>query len=187
MHEAFGVDDYHLGDFAVGARDPLPDRILQDPLGTFRAFFAVHVASVRAQPTSAMRTAAKLYQNEQLGLVLTDNVDNLLAKTGIPFLRTRGSGVLNEFYPVTFKSPRLIVVGVAADRRSIVSQARRQGCSVVVVNPCLQVAPRVRHLNYLRKRDKFFRITADEFFRALAAEPALGLAARRMELERGVA
>jgi hypothetical protein len=105
-----------------------------------------------------------------VGLILTDNVDNLIAKTNVPFVRTRGTGVLNERFPVHLQSPRLIVVGVAADRRSIVAQARRQGREIVIINPCMRVAPHVRHLDYYRATDSFYKITAQEFFTAIRTE-----------------
>jgi hypothetical protein len=59
------------------------------------------------------------------------------------------------------------VVGVAADRREIVRQARARRMRIVVVNPCSRVSPRVQHLNYVRPHDAFYRVTADEFFAAL--------------------
>jgi hypothetical protein len=102
--------------------------------------------------------------------VFTDNVDNMLAKVGVPFERTRGSGVFNERYPARFESERLIVIGVAADRRSIVSQARAQGVQVVVVNPCDRVAPMVRHLDYIRPTDLFFQVPAVSFFEAVMTQ-----------------
>lgn len=167
MHDAFGVDDHERETFAFGGRDSLPRRLAHDPEGTLRAFCRVHVAALWAEPTAAQRSIAELWRRSAIGLVLSDNVDNLLAKVGVPFVRTRGSGVFNERFPVRFTAPTLVVVGVAADRRQIVRQARAQGVRVVVVDPRLKVSPRVQQLNYLRSGDTFFQTTADAFFAAV--------------------
>lgn len=172
MHLAFGVDNEACTQFAVGEEDMLPPRLASDFAAAIGSFCAVHVGALRAAPTPAMKIIAELKQAGLIRRVFTDNVDNMLAKVGVPFERTRGSGVFNEVYPATFDSRRLIVVGVAADRRSLVKQARRQGLEIVTVNPCEKVAPMVRHLDYIRPDDPFFRVSADVFFRQLAASAA---------------
>lgn len=172
MHLAFGVDNEACTQFAVGAEDLLPARLATDLAGALGSFCAVHVGALPAEPTSAMRAIATLHKAGRIGRIFTDNVDNMLAKLAIPFERTRGSGVFNEVYPAVFQNRRLIVVGVAADRRSLVRQARAKGIEVIVVNPCAKVAPMVRHLDYIRPTDPFFKVTADTFF-AHATESAL--------------
>jgi len=111
-----------------------------------------------------MLAIADLAAAGQIGRVFTDNVDNMLCKTGVSYERVRGSGVFNERYPVTFASPRLVVVGVAADRRQIIRQARAAGLDIIVVNPCKKVSPNVTHLDYLRLKDTFFKLEAQQFF-----------------------
>lgn len=167
MHQAFSVDDSERPAFAFGDRDVLPARLAEDPLEVIRAFCAVHVNALSARPTPAMRSIAALYEEGLVRRIFTDNVDNILAKVGVPFERVRGTGVLNERHPVTFSGKSLIVVGVAADRRDIISQARRARRKIAVVNPCVEVAPNVRHMTYLRPGDVFFKTTADDFFRRL--------------------
>jgi hypothetical protein len=177
MHDAFGVDDPTGSFFATGPDDPLPARLAGDPLGAVAGFCQVHTGAVLAEPSPAMRTVAELRDAGLIGDVYTDNVDNLMVKVGVPFERTRGSGVLNERHAVALPSPTLVVVGVAADRRQVVQQARARRRRVVVVNPCLKVAPHVRHLTYLREGDAFHRTTADAFFGAVAREVGLDGAA----------
>jgi hypothetical protein len=164
IHDAFRLDDHERENFTVGERDRLPQLLADDPWGTFAEFCRLHVLALSAQPTRAQRIVADLYRRGLVRSVLTDNVDNLLCKTGVPFTRTRGSGVFNERFPVKFRTRTLIVVGVAADRREIVRQARGRRLRIVVVNPCTRVSPRVQHLNYIRPDDLFFRETADSFF-----------------------
>jgi hypothetical protein len=168
MHLAFGVDNEACTQFAVGEEDMLPPRLAADLAEAIGSFCAVHVNALRAAPTNAMKTIADLRAAGLVGKVFTDNVDNLLAKVGVPFERTRGSGVFNEVYPADFASKRLIVIGVAADRRSLVKQARAARMEVVTVNPCAKVAPMVRHLDYIRPTDPFFNVTADVFFHSVA-------------------
>jgi hypothetical protein len=177
MHERFGVDQDDGLEFAFGTEDHLPKRLAADPAAVVRSFFDVHRGALAASPTPAMRHIAGLAEAGRLPVVYTDNVDNMLAKAGVEFVRVRGSGVLNERYPVEPRSERLIVVGVAADRREIVRQYRGAGAEIIVVNPVLRVSPKVRHLDYIRPDDPFFRTTAHEFFRApLPATPALAAA-----------
>jgi hypothetical protein len=168
MHDAFCVDDPTGTHFAHGREDRLPASLARAPLSTIAHFCQVHTGALTAEPTKAMQIIADLHAAGLIGEVYTDNVDNLIAKTRIPFIRTRGSGVLNERCPVATPSPRLIVVGVAADRREVVAQARARRRQIVVVNPCERVAPHVRHLTYLKGRDRFFKTTADAFFTKLA-------------------
>jgi hypothetical protein len=174
MHERFGVDRADASDFAFGLDDELPGWLACDPIEVFTRFFDVHVGAVCAAPTPAMRRMRQLSSTGQIGAIYTDNVDNLLAKAGLSFLRVRGSGVLNERFRVEPRRERLIVVGVAADRREIVRQYRLAGADIVVVNPVNKVSPRVRHLDYLRPSDPFFRTTAHEFFAACDAAPEIG-------------
>lgn len=164
VHKYFGVDLADGSDFTVGAGDPLPRRLAKDPMAAIGDFCRVHVQALTAKPTPAMWAIKRLHERGLIRKVFTDNVDNLLAKVGVPYERTRGSGVFNERYPAEFESRNLIVIGVAADRRSLVTQARGRGLDVTVVNPCVSVAPRVRHLDYLREHDLFVKITADDFF-----------------------
>src|SRR5436190_5514142 len=96
MHERFGVDRADASDFAFGPDDELPGRLACDPIEVFARFFDVHVGAVCASPTPAMRRMKQLSSIGQVGAIYTDNVDNLLAKAGLSFLRVRGSGVLNE-------------------------------------------------------------------------------------------
>lgn len=169
VHDAFSLDDHARGTFTIGARDDLPRRLAEEPEQTLARFCHLHVLALSAEPTRAQRIIADLHRRGLVPPVLTDNVDNLLAKTGLPFTRTRGSGVFNERFPVEFRTRTLIVVGVAADRREIVRQARARRMRIVVVNPCAPVSPRVQHLNYVRPTDLFFRETADSFFTRLHA------------------
>lgn len=164
VHKYFGVDLADGSDFTVGGMDPLPPRLAGDPMGALGDFCRVHVQALSARPTRAMWAIKSLHERGLIGKVFTDNVDNLLAKVGVPYERTRGSGVFNERYPARFASGNLIVIGVAADRRSLVAQARGNRLDVTVVNPCVSVAPRVRHLDYLRERDLFAKTTAESFF-----------------------
>jgi hypothetical protein len=175
MHRRFGVDRADGTDFAFGVDDELPGRLARDPVGVLTRFFDVHVGAVCAAPTPAMARLAVLSTAGYAGLTYTDNVDNLLARAGLAFLRVRGSGVLNERFPVEPRHERLIVVGVAADRREIVRQYRREGAAIVVVNPVNKVSPQVRHLDYLRPGDPFFRTTAHNFFAACDAALELGV------------
>ncbi|HMB42623.1 MAG TPA: hypothetical protein VKM00_01950 [Luteimonas sp.] len=170
MHDAFCLDDHDGHRFTFGAADQLPAWLATDASATFRRFCRLHVDALSAQPSTAQRTMADLFQRGLIGTVMSDNVDNLLCKVDVPFVRTRGSGVFNERFPAEFKTRTLVVVGVAADRREIVRQARAKRMNIVVVNPCTRVSPRVQHLNYVRAGDHFYRATAEQFFQALADE-----------------
>jgi hypothetical protein len=164
MHDAFCVDSETQNSFTVGASDPLPRLIAEEGADRLVKFCRVHSKALVAKPTLAMRAIADLMADGRIRRIFTDNVDNILCKTGVVYERVRGSGVFNERHQVSFASPRLIVVGVAADRRQIIRQARAQRLEVIVVNPCKKVSPNVTHLEYLRLDDVFFKWEAQRFF-----------------------
>jgi hypothetical protein len=167
IHDYFCLDDREHGRFTYGKRDLLPLWLMEKPSETFRDFCHLHVKSLTASPTPAQKIVKELHQSGQVITVFSDNVDNMLCKVDVPFIRTRGSGVFNERFPAKFAAKTLVVVGVAADRRQIIQQARGKGIKVVVVNPCHTVSPHVQHLNYIKQRDLFLKLTAHQFFTEL--------------------
>ena len=148
MHEVFCVDNETQDSFTVGVSDALPRLLAEEGQDRLVKFCRVHVKALFAAPTPAMRAIAELMGAGMIRQIFTDNVDNMLCKTGVAFERVRGSGVFNERHAVEFASPRLIVAGVAADRRQIIRQARAAKLDVIVVNPCKKVSPNVTHLDY---------------------------------------
>jgi hypothetical protein len=165
MHDAFCVDSETQDGFTVGASDPLPRLLAEEGADRLVRFCQVHTKALFARPTPAMQAIAALVAAGRIRRIFTDNVDNMLCKTGVAHERVRGSGVFNERHQVTFASPRLMVVGVAADRRQVIRQARAARLDVIVVNPCKKVSPNVTHLDYLRLDDLFFKWEAQRFFR----------------------
>jgi hypothetical protein len=167
VHEVFGVD--HLGDsdFTFGARDPIPQQLADSVAETFAQFARFHLLAAVATPSPSHERFARLYRDGLLTRILTDNVDNLLSALGVAFTRTRGIGIFNDRFPLRFdrNEKTLLVVGVAADRRSIIQQARAQGLRIVVVNPEELVSPKSQSLSYLRAGDTWYRKTAADFFR----------------------
>jgi hypothetical protein len=169
MHDIFGVDSHTANGFMVGSQDWLPRALAEEGTARLEKFSTVHTKAILVEPTEAMRTIADLARRGAVRAIFTDNVDNLLSKTGARFERVRGSGVFNERHEVEFASPNLIVIGVAADRRQIIRQARAAGVHVHVVNPCAKVSPNVTHLDYVRPDDIFFKMEARKFFGNLGA------------------
>jgi hypothetical protein len=128
MHLAFGVDSADCTRFATGADDTLPARLAMNLADAIGSFCSVHVGALRASPTPAMQAISDLRASGWVRKVFTDNIDNMLAKVGVPFERTRGSGVFNERYPARFESDRLIVsASLQTDAASSGRRARR-GC-----------------------------------------------------------
>lgn len=167
VHDFFCLDDHRTKQFTLGNSDRLPLWLASDPLQVIRNFCRLHTMALSAQPTSAQQTIAELYKRGLIQQVFSDNVDNLLCKVDVPFVRTRGSGVFNERFPATFKSKTLLIVGVAADRRQLIQQARGRNMHIIIVDPCAKVSHGVQHLNYVRPCDYFFRSTAQDFFSVL--------------------
>jgi hypothetical protein len=164
IHDYFCLDDRENHCFTYGKKDSLPGWLMEKPVETFGNFCHLHVKALTAPPTPAQKIVRELCQAGQVKTVFSDNVDNMLCKVDVPFIRTRGSGVFNERFPARFTAKTLVVVGVAADRRQIIQQARGQGMRVVVVNPCQAVSPQVQHLNYIKQRDLFLKLTAHDYF-----------------------
>jgi hypothetical protein len=166
VHEMFGVD--HLGDadFTFGSQDPLPRQLAENVSETFSRFIHFHLLAAIAAPSSSHRVLATLHRSGSVTRILTDNIDNLFSKLDVPFTRTRGIGIFNDRFPIQFKrnEKTLLVIGVAADRRLIIQQARKQGLRIVVVNPEEAVSPKSQNLSYLRPEDTWYRTTAHDFF-----------------------
>ncbi len=163
-HEAFGVDDPARGEFLFGRDDPVPGALATDPLAMLRRMVEVDRACIAARPSKSHRIIADLYRRGWIGKIFTDNVDDLFEQCAIPYVVTRGTGIFNDPVQPEFSTTArsLLVVGISADRRSVIHHARRKGLKIVVINPHLPVSPRSRNLDYLHEGDIFLRRTASE-------------------------
>lgn len=164
VHDLFEVDDGYRG-FCLGGKDRFPSRLLEDPEAIFREFAQWHIQAAHTRPSQAHQGLLQLRRSGFLHRVFTDNIDRLFDLVGISdYEQVRGSGVVNEFHPVEFSpdSNALLVIGVSADRRGILAQARERGLKLVVVNPYLPVSPGAKNLDYLSDEDVYFRMTAGE-------------------------
>ncbi len=164
VHDLFWVDDGYEG-FCLGGKDVMPGLLHKDMEGMFRSFTSWHIQAARTQPSDAHLHLCQLHRAGFLHNVYTDNIDKLFLLAGFDnCIQVRGSGVVNEFFPVTFHpdSNALMVVGVSADRRGIIEQARQRHLKVVVVNPYIPVSPGAKNLNYLRDDDIYYRLSAGE-------------------------
>ncbi len=172
VHDLFWVDDGDAG-FCLGAKDQLPKLLLGDMEGMFRRFAGWHVRAARARPSGAHECLSRLRHAGLLRRVFTDNIDRLFVAAGMAdYVQVRGSGIVNEVFPAEFhpESDALLVVGVSADRRGIIHQARRRGLKLVVINPYVPVSPGARNLDYLRDGDIYFRLTAGEALPRIVAD-----------------
>ncbi len=171
IHDLFWVDDGYEA-FCLGGRDQLPRLLREDLEGMFRRFADWHVQAARVQPSAAHRCLGQLRRGGFLHHVFTDNIDKLFDLTGLPdYTQVRGSGVVNEFHPVQFHpdSNALLIVGVSADRRGIIRQARERGLRLVVVNPYIAVSPGAKNLDYLRPGDLYYHLDAGKALTQIAA------------------
>lgn len=180
LHTLFQVDDPASGQLIFGARDRLPGRVTRDVRGTFRRFCDFTVQAIKAEPSTSHRSLAELLRKGIVVQVLTDNVDDILRKVGIPYSQTRLS-IFPDRFPVTFDSRArsLLVVGVSVDRRDVVKQARRMGLAIVIINPALGVAPHSRNLDYLQKGDMFFRGRASDILPKIVKASGFSRMAKR--------
>lgn len=181
VHDLFWVDDRYDG-FCLGDKDLLPGLLMDDMEGMFRRFAEWHTAAARVQPSEAHRCLAHLQRSGFLHNVYTDNIDRLCTLAGLQgAIQVRGSGVVNEFHPVQFhpSSNALLVVGVSADRRGIISQARERGLKIVVVNPYIPVSPGAKNLDYLRNGDVYYRLSAGDALPRIAADTVGDVVAAR--------
>ncbi len=171
VHDLFWVD-YGYEDFCLGEKDRFPSLLKEDLTGMFRRFAGWHTQAATTQPSEAHHCLMQLRQTGFLHNIFTDNIDRLFDLTGIhDYEQVRGSGVVNEFHQVHFhpESNALLVVGVSADRRGIIAQARQRGLKLVVVNPYIPVSPGAKNLDYLRDGDIYYRMCASEALTQIAA------------------
>lgn len=164
IHKDFGVDDYQTQTMVFGQIDPIPMQLRNGVLNTFAKFIEFHISAAYAQPSDAHNKCAELYRAGFINRILTDNVDNLFNALGVPFERTRTIFPGNVPYSFEESTKAMLVVGVAADRRSIIQQARKHGLKIIIVNPFQPVSPRAQNLSYIRSNDIWYRLTAKEFF-----------------------
>lgn len=164
VHDLFWVDDGYEG-FCLGGKDLMPSLLRHDLEGMFRSFTGWHVQAAKTQPTEAHKCLFQLHRAGFLHNVYTDNIDKLFPLTGFEnSTKVRGSGVVNEFFPTNFHSDSnvLLIVGVSADRRGIIAQARQRHLKLVVINPYIPVSPGAKNLNYLQDGDIYYRLSAGE-------------------------
>ncbi len=164
VHMMFGVDSISASQFTFGDQDPIPDQLSTSVAETFARFVSLYVQAASAEPSYSHFRIAEYYRQGLITRVLTDNVDNLFSTCGIPFQRTRTTFPGRVECKFNREEKSLLVIGVAADRREIVSQAREQGVRIIAVNPEDEVSPRAQNLSYLREVDDWYRMRAKEFF-----------------------
>lgn len=166
LHMMFHVDDGE-STFKFANNDGLVDEIRDNWRETFKRLLSVDTKYILAQPGVSHKRIEQLQSSGFIRKVYSDNVDDLLERTGITPIQTRGPGLYNEKFDVTEEStedrlsgkqvPYLWVVGVSADRREIIWQARQAGKKIVVINPDEPVSPRSKRLDYLQQGDVFIK------------------------------
>lgn len=145
----------------------MPEKLSSGVIDAFSGFTDLHLNSMGATPSNSHNIIKKLYEKNIISQVLTDNVDNIFSLIDVPFTRTRGLGIFNDPHKIKFKNNEkvLLVVGVAADRRSVIKQARQQGLKVIIVNNLKPVSPESQNLSYMRPNDIWYNMTANDFFK----------------------
>lgn len=163
VHQTFYVDDLEKGEFIFGIKDPLPKKLAQDISKVFALFDKFNHQAKLAKPSASHQIIKTLYQKGMIKQVLTDNMDDIFQKLGIPYTPTRLS-IFPDRFPIVFDKTikALLVIGVAVDRREVIKQARIQGLKIIAINPVLKVAPKSRNIDYLNDGDIFFKAKARE-------------------------
>src|SRR3989344_9326968 len=163
IHNLFEVDDFSSGELVFGKSDKLPIRIATDVEGEFKKFCEFTIKAIKALPADSHLLIAALFKKGTVKQVFTDNMDDILGKVSVPYIRTRLS-IFPDRFPAQFDPnvKSLLVVGVAVDRRDVIKQARRAGLKIIAINPVMGVAPHSRNMDYLRKGDLLFRETAQK-------------------------
>ncbi len=163
IHNLFEVDNMVTGELIFGAADTLPKRIDTNQDQEFQNFCQFTIDALKAEPSDSHKLLADLYKAGIVRQVFTDNMDDILAKVNVPYVRTR-QGIFPDRYPVKFDSKvkSLLVIGVAVDRRDVIKQARAAGLKIIAINPVFGVAPHSRNMDYLSRGDIFYRQTTSE-------------------------
>lgn len=163
IHNLFEVDDRESGMLTFGADDSLPKRITTNPAAEFNNFCQFSVDAIKAKPSASHFLIKDLFDKGLIKQIFTDNMDDLLEKTGLPYTESRLS-IFPDRYPAKFdkRTKSLLVIGVAVDRRDIIKQARKAGLKIIAINPVFGVAPHSRNMDYFRRGDIFFREKAKE-------------------------
>jgi len=160
MHKLFGVDDGPGTEFCLGPTDHLIDKLNAKTFSWLvRRVRAFESASARARPSRSHQHLRMAYLRRRVSSILTDNVDDIFERRlAIPSVSTRGDGLtserfagLNNVTELIQPGPHvLLVIGVSADRRSIIETLGRL-IPTIIVNPALPVSPHSKNLDYLDK------------------------------------
>lgn len=163
IHNLFEVDNMETGELVFGVADTLPGRIVNKPAKLFKSFCKFTIDAVKAEPSGSHLLIADLHRKGIIRQIFTDNMDDILEKTNLPYTRTRLS-IFPDRFPAEFDPgvKSLLVVGVAVDRRDVIKQARAAGLKIIAVNPIMGVAPHSRNMDYLRRGDILFRQKAED-------------------------
>lgn len=163
IHNLFEVDNRESGMLIFGAADNLPRRIVGSVDSEFRDFCQFTIDALRAKPSFSHQMIADLHRCGIVRQIFTDNMDDILEKVEVPYEATRLS-IFPDRFPVSFDPnvKSLLVIGVAVDRRKVISQARAAGLAIIAINPVFGVAPHSRNMDYLCRGDIFFKKKAKE-------------------------
>jgi len=138
LHEVYSVRDLDSNAFLFGhQKDKLLVEIAKDPESFFERATLMYRSALHAELTPFYHLLTRL-QNRKLlvGPVITNNFDGLISRAG---LSETFIGDYDFYHPPTIEfhpdAKSLIVVGAHADRRRILSQARKEGLQVIYVNP----------------------------------------------------
>jgi hypothetical protein len=163
IHEFFGVDDPRKQSFVFGSDDLVLKKLRNEFLEFVRDALAFNISAAIAAPSESHLKFTWSAKNGYLSRIITDNLDFLFEKGGIAAERVRTIFPHSDGIKFSKREKTLLVVGIAADRRGIISSARRQGLRILVVNPQLEVSPKAQNLSYLEEGDIWYRMTSHNF------------------------
>lgn len=171
IHKIFEVDDLNSKEFIFGAKDNLPLRIIKNVEGEFRKFCQFNIDALKVQPSGSHEIIKKLWDKGLVKQVFTDNLDHILKKVNVSYTQTRLS-IFPDRFKAKFdpKVKSLLIIGIAVDRRQVIKQARRKGLKIIAINPVMDVAPYSRNIDYLYKRDIFFKGRAKDVLPKIASK-----------------
>lgn len=136
LHDLYRVSNRSDNTFVLGEDDDVIPRLLASPKAALRDLTHMYRSCFLAEPSAAHRDLKTLADRGLLvGPVMTNNVDALLARTGLRELHLRR---YDQDIPHVDFDPRakaLVVIGSHADRRRVQRRARDKGLQVFFIDP----------------------------------------------------
>ena len=137
LHTVYQVTDRHTGKFVLHpTTDSFMSEFLTFPEEMIPKITRLFSCCFLSEPTAAHRILRRMHDaGYMIGPVITNNVDGLAHRVGLPEVYVRRYDEQVPQVPFLPEAKSLLVIGSHADRRRVQARARSRGLKVFFVDP----------------------------------------------------